>query len=137
MIGFVGLGNMGEPMAWRLIEAGHELCVFDVAPAARARFAGRAEVAERVTDVAAAGTVLLMLPDSAVVERVVLDEGLLDRLAPGTVLVDMSSSCFRCHQENAADTCARCASDGDRMEIPRTRAGIDDVLVKPRVGGRR
>jgi len=92
VIGFVGLGNMGGPMAGRLIDAGHELCVFDVAPAARERFAGRATVAERVADVSATDTALLMLPDSAVVERVVLAEGLLDRLAPGTLLVDLSSS---------------------------------------------
>lgn len=92
MIGFVGLGNMGAPMASRLIAAGHDLCVFDVAPAARERFTGTAVVAERVTDVSAAGTVILMLPDSAVVERVLHDDGLLDRLAVGTVLIDMSSS---------------------------------------------
>ncbi|WP_432839746.1 NAD(P)-dependent oxidoreductase [Dactylosporangium sp. CA-092794] len=92
MIGFVGLGNMGEPMAGRLIGSGHDLTVFDVAQAARERFAGRATVAERLLDVAGAEVVILMLPDSAVVERVVLGDGLLDRLAPGTLLVDMSSS---------------------------------------------
>ncbi|MDQ7910459.1 NAD(P)-dependent oxidoreductase [Phytohabitans sp. ZYX-F-186] len=92
MIGFVGLGNMGGPMARRLVAAGHDLCVYDVAPAARERFAGSATVAGTVTDVSTSDTVLLMLPDSAVVERVLLGDGLLDRLAPGTLLVDMSSS---------------------------------------------
>jgi len=92
VIGFVGLGNMGGPMAARLIEAGHDLCVFDVAPAARERFAGSAALAATVTAVSTADTVLLMLPDSAVVEGVLLGDGLLDRLGPGTLLVDMSSS---------------------------------------------
>ncbi|GAA4464888.1 NAD(P)-dependent oxidoreductase [Phytohabitans houttuyneae] len=92
MIGFVGLGNMGGPMADRLIEAGHELCVYDVVPAARERFAGSAALAATVTGVSTADTVLLMLPDSAVVERVLLTDGLLGRLKPGTLLVDMSSS---------------------------------------------
>ncbi|BCB75723.1 hypothetical protein Pflav_021330 [Phytohabitans flavus] len=92
MIGFVGLGNMGGPMAARLVEAGHDLCVYDVLPAAREHFAGTATLAEKVTDVSTSDTVLLMLPDSTVVEHVVLGEGLLDQLAPGTLLVDMSSS---------------------------------------------
>ncbi|BCB89429.1 NAD(P)-dependent oxidoreductase [Phytohabitans suffuscus] len=92
MIGFVGLGNMGGPMAGRLVAAGHELCVFDVVPALRERFAGSAALAATVTGVSTADTVLLMLPDSAVVERVLLGDGLLDRLRPGTLLVDMSSS---------------------------------------------
>ncbi|MGN9910256.1 NAD(P)-dependent oxidoreductase [Phytohabitans sp. LJ34] len=92
MIGFVGLGNMGGPMAARLVAAGHDLCVYDVVPAARERFAGSAALAATVTGVSTADTVLLMLPDSAVVERVLLGDGLLDRLRPGTLLVDMSSS---------------------------------------------
>jgi 3-hydroxyisobutyrate dehydrogenase len=92
VIGFVGLGNMGGPMAARLVEAGHELCVYDVVPAARERFAGHAALAATVTGVSTADTVLLMLPDSAVVERVLLGDGLLDRLRAGTLLVDMSSS---------------------------------------------
>jgi 3-hydroxyisobutyrate dehydrogenase len=92
VIGFVGLGNMGGPMAARLVEAGHKLCVFDVVPAARERFAGSAAVVATVTGVSTADTVLLMLPDSAVVEQVLLGDGLLGRLRPGTLLVDMSSS---------------------------------------------
>jgi len=92
MIGFVGLGNMGGPMASRLIGAGHELCVYDVVPAVRERFAGSAALAATVTSVSTADTVLLMLPDSAVVERVLLGDGLLDGLRAGTLLVDMSSS---------------------------------------------
>lgn len=92
MIGFVGLGNMGGPMAARLIAAGHELCVYDVVPAARERFAGSAALAATVTGVSTADTVLLMLPDSTVVERVLLSDGLLGRLRPGALLVDMSSS---------------------------------------------
>jgi 3-hydroxyisobutyrate dehydrogenase len=92
VIGFVGLGNMGAPMAARLIGAGHDLCVYDVAPAARAPFAATAVVADRFADMSTVDTVILMLPDSAVVERVLLDDGLLGHLRRGTFLVDMSSS---------------------------------------------
>ena len=40
-IGFVGLGNMGAPMGRNLLEAGHELRVYDIAPAASAAQHGR------------------------------------------------------------------------------------------------
>ncbi len=39
-IGFIGLGNMGGPMAANLIEAGHSLKVFDLSQAAVAKLAG-------------------------------------------------------------------------------------------------
>ena len=38
-IAFIGLGNMGSPMTTRLVAAGYEVHGFDVAEAARARFA--------------------------------------------------------------------------------------------------
>ncbi len=40
-IGFVGLGNMGGPMAANLIKAGHKLRVFDISEAAMAKARGR------------------------------------------------------------------------------------------------
>jgi 3-hydroxyisobutyrate dehydrogenase len=94
-IGFVGLGNMGEPMARRLAAAGHDVRAFDVAVQARERLAGTAGVtlATTAADVAdGAEIVILMLPGSNVVEQVLLGDGLLDRVQPPTVVVDMSSS---------------------------------------------
>jgi 3-hydroxyisobutyrate dehydrogenase len=90
VIGFVGLGNMGFPMAERLVEAGYTVRGYDADPAVRRKFAGAVASAEAVADSAAA--VILMLPDSAVVRSVLLDDGLLSHMAPGAVLIDMSSS---------------------------------------------
>jgi 3-hydroxyisobutyrate dehydrogenase len=90
VIGFVGLGNMGFPMAERLAEAGYTVRGYDADPAVRAKFAGAVASAEAAADSAAA--VLLVLPHSAVVRSVLLDDGLLAHLAPGAVLIDMSSS---------------------------------------------
>jgi 3-hydroxyisobutyrate dehydrogenase len=90
VIGFVGLGNMGFPMAERLAEAGYTVRGYDADPAVRAKFAGAVASAEAAADSAAA--VILMLPNSAVVRSVLLDDGLLAHLAPGAVLIDMSSS---------------------------------------------
>jgi 3-hydroxyisobutyrate dehydrogenase len=94
-VGFVGLGNMGEPMVRRLAAAGYEVRAYDVADQARARLAGAtgvlvtgspAEVAD------GADVVILMLPDSTVVEQVLLGDGLLDRVRPPTLVADMGSS---------------------------------------------
>jgi 3-hydroxyisobutyrate dehydrogenase len=95
VIGFVGLGNMGEPMVRRLAAAGHTVLAFDVAEHARDRLATTAAVTitKTAADVAAgADVVILMLPDSGAVEQVLLRDGLLDRVTPPTLVVDMSSS---------------------------------------------
>src|SRR5215469_2436369 len=94
-VGFIGLGNMGEPMVRRLAAAGYEVRAYDVAEQARARLAATTgvTVVTSPADVAdGADVVILMLPDSDVVERVLLRDGLLDRVRPPTVVADMSSS---------------------------------------------
>jgi 3-hydroxyisobutyrate dehydrogenase len=92
-VGFVGLGNMGFPMAERLLAAGHAVRGYDTDPDVRKRFAeAGGAVADSVTEVASAAAVILMLPNSAIVGSVLLEDGLLAAMAPGTVLIDMSSS---------------------------------------------
>ncbi len=69
-IGFVGLGNMGAPMAANLAAAGWSLIVHDAA-GTRERAPGEASVAESVAEVVSrAATVFLSLPDSAAVEAI-------------------------------------------------------------------
>jgi 3-hydroxyisobutyrate dehydrogenase len=94
-IAFIGLGNMGGPMAERLVSAGHRVVGFDVAPAARERLeAAGGSSAETAAEAAAdADLVILMLPNSAIVESVTTgDGGVLAAARPGTLFVDMSSS---------------------------------------------
>ena len=90
---FVGLGRMGAPMASRHA-AHHETLVSDSDPGVAAALA-----AELGTVAVASGelpggvdTVVLMLPSSRVVESVLLDGGLLARLSPGALVIDMGSS---------------------------------------------
>ena len=93
-IGFIGLGRMGVPMSAALAGAGYRVRAFDVLPAARdaaAATAGVEAVAGAVDTASGADAVVLMLPSSDIVTRVVHD-GLLDAMAPGALLVDMSSS---------------------------------------------
>lgn len=96
-IGFIGLGIMGRPMARNLIKAGHQLVVHSrsqgpvdelVAEAGEAAVAAASPraVAE------AAKTVITMLPDSPDVRAVVFGEdGLLEAMGPGHLLIDMST----------------------------------------------
>ena len=94
-IGFVGLGNMGQPMSARLGAAGFRVAAFDVDSGARERAAGNAgiEAVETARAVAAnAAAVILILPNSQIVREVVLDDGLLEAMDPGALLIDMSSS---------------------------------------------
>jgi len=141
VVGFIGLGHMGIPMTRRLVAAGYQVRGFDTSAQARANFAAIGSASPGSAGTGSAGTgaagdegdagwggvtavaelalvgdgaaaVILMLPDSDVVERVLLgggsagreradgehtdgehgDDGLLSCLAPGTTVIDMSSS---------------------------------------------
>ncbi|TWF82061.1 3-hydroxyisobutyrate dehydrogenase [Pseudonocardia hierapolitana] len=90
-VGFVGLGRMGAPMVRRLAAAGVAVRGYDSAPRPELdRVVTQVEKAPLVAD--GVPVVVLMLPDSDVVDAVVHGAGLLDALEPGTVLVDMGSS---------------------------------------------
>ena len=73
-LGFIGLGKMGNPMAQRLLDAGYQLTVFDVRTESVAALVARG--ARAATSPAALAdaveTVLLSLPDPAIVREVVL-----------------------------------------------------------------
>jgi 3-hydroxyisobutyrate dehydrogenase-like beta-hydroxyacid dehydrogenase len=85
MVGFIGLGSMGGPMAGRLVGWPGGLMVYDVRDEATARFAGTgADVATGLADIAAADIVSVAVLDDAQVREVVAD--LARHAAPGTVI---------------------------------------------------
>ncbi len=93
-IGFVGVGNMGGPMAARLLKAGHAVHVFDanrdaIEALEKLGARGAASVAEvaSVTD-----TVFTSLPTPQIVERVMLGEGGLIEGSTVKRIVDFSTS---------------------------------------------
>src|SRR5579871_3276883 len=94
-IAFIGLGNMGAPMARNLLKAGHRLVAFDVVRASLdALAAAGATPAGSAREAAASGVDLLitMLPSSPHVRSVYLGEsGILDHTPRGTPLVDSST----------------------------------------------
>ncbi|WP_068306155.1 2-hydroxy-3-oxopropionate reductase [Pararhodobacter sp. CCB-MM2] len=90
-IGFIGLGVMGAPMAANLQKAGHQIVTtLNRSPLPEGL---TAEVLANPAAVAgAAEVVILMLPDTPDVERVMRGEaGVLAGLRPGTLVVDMST----------------------------------------------
>lgn len=93
-IAFIGLGNMGGPMAINLVKAGHTVTVFDLVP----------EAVKTVTDVGASSAdsavgaatgvdfVITMLPAGRHVESVYLgDSGILAAVGSDTVVIDCST----------------------------------------------
>jgi 3-hydroxyisobutyrate dehydrogenase len=93
-IAFIGLGNMGMPMAKRLLAAGQKVRGFDLAENARTRLAeaGGTSCASPAEAVAGASTVILMLPNSDVVEAVIMSPEVNAGLTSNTLVIDMSSS---------------------------------------------
>jgi 3-hydroxyisobutyrate dehydrogenase len=93
-IAFVGLGNMGAPMARNLLAAGHELVVVDLVPAAvDSLTAAGAHAADSAKSAAiAAELVITMLPASPQVRQVYEGaEGILAGVAAGVPLIDSST----------------------------------------------
>jgi 3-hydroxyisobutyrate dehydrogenase len=91
-IGFVGLGNMGGPMARNLAAAGHEVKVFDLVPELAAAVTGgqpQLSAADCASDV---DIFVSMLPAGRHVAALYLgDDGIIARAAPGTLLIDCST----------------------------------------------
>jgi len=94
-IGFIGLGNMGGPMASHILAAGHTLTVYDARrEAAAPHLKGGARWADSTRAVAATSEIVFTsLPGPKEVESVALGEGgILQGAAPDTVYIDLSTS---------------------------------------------
>ena len=98
-VGFIGLGNMGNPMAGHLVRAGFDVMVYDIRPEAMQTFTaqhGGTAAASLVEVAQGADAVITMLPNDKVVRKVVLGEGSENcaaaSLAAGSVVIDMSTS---------------------------------------------
>ena len=93
-IGFIGLGNMGRPIASNLLKAGYDLHVYnrDSSKAAPLIAEGAHQGLRPSEVVEPGGIVITMLADDAALEQVTLGEdGILKRLGPGGVHISMST----------------------------------------------
>ena len=116
-IGFIGLGNMGGPMAANLAAAGHEVTGFDLAAPAPEGVSMAASATE-----AAAGqdVVITMLPNGGILKAVAGD--IVPAMAAGAVLLD----CSTVEVDAARDVAAQCDAAG---------LGFLDAPVSGGVGG--
>ena len=109
-IAFIGLGNMGGPMAANLLKAGHALQVFDLSSTAvdAAVAVGASAATDAGAAVATADVVITMLPASRHVEGLYLgDGGLLARIPAGALVIDCSTIAPASARRVAAEAAAR------------------------------
>jgi len=93
-IGFIGIGNMGGPMVANLLQAGHQVKVFDLSADAVERAVANGATASSSLQDAAGGVevVVTMLPAGAHVRGVYLgDDGIIAAAADGTLFIDSST----------------------------------------------
>ncbi|HUF45817.1 MAG TPA: 3-hydroxyisobutyrate dehydrogenase [Aestuariivirgaceae bacterium] len=93
-IGFIGLGNMGGPMAANLVKAGHEVMGFDIVSANLDKLVAAGGKAASSLSEAVSGkeAVITMLPAGRHVSQVYLGApGIVDSARPGTLFIDCST----------------------------------------------
>jgi 3-hydroxyisobutyrate dehydrogenase len=85
-IGFIGLGNMGAPMAANLVKAGHTVTGFDVAAPCPAGVTPAGTAADAVRG---AEAVITMLPNGEILSRVAAE--IIPAMSPGAAFIDCST----------------------------------------------
>lgn len=91
-IGFIGLGIMGAPMAENLLKAGVSLAVYDLNPKAVARLTAQGAQSMAPQELGkTCDIVFTILPNGGIVDSVLFDNGVVTAMAPGSLVVDMSS----------------------------------------------
>jgi 2-hydroxy-3-oxopropionate reductase len=137
VIGFIGLGIMGKPMALNLIKGGHGLVVHSRSrkPVDELAAAG-AKTASTPAEVArSASIVITMVPDTPDVELVLAGpNGVLDQLQPGTIVIDMSTISPVVTKRLAA---AIAAKGGSMLDAPVSggEIGAKNATLTIMVGG--
>ena len=135
-VAFCGLGRMGAPMAARLLDAGHEVAVWNRTPERAAPLVERgAHHAVSPGDAAARAEVIVtMLADPAALEDVVFgDEGLAAGVSSGATLIEMSTV----GQDVVRDVAGRLPEGVDLLDAPvlGSVAQATDGSLKIFVGG--
>jgi len=131
-IGFIGLGNMGVPMAGRLMDGGYSLAVNDIRQdAARPLLARGATWAASPAEVAAAAqTVITILPTSREVREVLLGtKGLLAALRPGSLVLEMTSADPSVTRELEREVAARGSALIDAPVSGGVRGAVEGTLA--------
>jgi 3-hydroxyisobutyrate dehydrogenase len=124
---FVGLGHMGYPMASLLADE-FNILVNDISKDAmdQVERSTKARALRTLDDLSEIDTVILMLPTSSHVEDLLLDQGLLQRLEAGSLVIDMGSS--------RPESTMRLAKFADELEIDYVDAPVSGGVSKAETG---
>ena len=136
VLGFIGLGVMGEPMCRNLAHySGRPVIAFDLDHAPLERLAEADVSSVRTADeVAAAEIVFLSLPNGDAVSDVCLaTDGLLARLAAGSIVVDLGTSPVALSRQLAELAAERTVAFAD-APVARTRAAAEAGTLSIMVG---
>lgn len=105
-IAFLGIGLMGAPMVENLLAAGYDMTLWNRTRAKCEPFETRAHIADSAAEAAGrADVVITMLENGPAVHDVLVEQGVIDNLRPGSVVIDMSSV----QPSTARDHAERCA----------------------------
>ena len=138
MIGFIGLGIMGKPMAKNLLKAGYSLTVYDIVGDHMEEVVteGASGASSNKEVAASAEKIITMLPDSADSEAAILGpDGVLEGAKPGSIVIDMSSIAPLVSQRIAGE----CASKGVEMldaPVSGGEPGAINAALAIMVGGK-
>lgn len=131
-IGFIGIGQMGRPMVERLAGAGHAVLIHD----RRADALAPLSAAPGVTAAASAAmlaqscdAIILMLPDSPIVDTLLWVDGLAASLSKGSLLIDMGSSNPNATRANQAKLAAMGIALVDAPVSGGVRRAVDGSLA--------
>jgi 3-hydroxyisobutyrate dehydrogenase len=136
-VGFIGIGNMGWPMATHIAQAGHELTVFDLDGERSKRFAAEqnCKAAANLGEVAANEITVTMLPTGKIVREALLENqggAFAKALRPGALVIDMSSSEPMGTRELGVEIARRGAVLIDAPvsgAVPRAKAGTLAIMI--------
>jgi len=122
-IGFVGLGNMGLPMAMNLLKAGHHIEGFDLNRDAVEKLvaAGGASMESAKVAASRAEIVITMLPSGKEVRELYMEPGgIIDSANPGTLMID----CSTIDVATARDAAASAEAKGHAMIDAPVSGGV-------------
>lgn len=137
-VGFIGLGNMGLPMAKNVLKAGREVVAFDVNQSAISDISSAgAKTASSPADVAGAvQTLITMLPSNPHVRKVYLDstDGVLAGVSAGSLLIDCST-CEPAVSQEVAKAAAECGASLVDAPVSGGTPGAEQATLTFMVGG--
>ena len=128
-VAFIGLGNMGGPMAGNLVKAGFKVNAFDLVEAARkhAQEVGCTTPASAEEAIQGADFVVTMLPSGPIVEAVMIDkDALFDKIAKTALVIDCSTV--------APENSRRLAAEANKRGIPFVDAPVSGGVAAAAAG---